>query len=64
MFVAVAVIMLMRVESVIYFKYNLWLYLYSLIAAIFLLSRYLFGAFYRDVPVNPDYTPGVTITLL
>lgn len=63
MFVAVAVIMLMRVESVIYFKYNLWLYLYSLIAAIFLLSRYLFGAFYRDVPVNPDYTPGVTIVI-
>lgn len=63
MFVAVAVIMLMRVESVLYFKYNLWLYLYSLIAAIFLLSRYLFGAFYRDVPVNPDYTPGVTIII-
>ncbi|WP_234404886.1 glycosyltransferase [Paenibacillus bouchesdurhonensis] len=63
MFVAVAVIMLMRVESVLYFKYNLWLYLYSLIAAIFLLSRYLFGAFYRDVPVNPEYTPGVTIII-
>lgn len=63
MFVAVAVIMLMRVESIIYFKYNFWLYLYSLIAAIFLLSRYLFGAFYRDVPVNPDYTPGVTIII-
>ncbi|AZK46434.1 glycosyltransferase family 2 protein [Paenibacillus lentus] len=63
MFVAVAVIMLMRVESVLYFKYNLWLYLYSLIAALFLLSRYLFGAFYRDVPVNPDYTPGVTIII-
>ncbi|GAA0136767.1 hypothetical protein YSY43_36080 [Paenibacillus sp. YSY-4.3] len=63
MFVAVAVIMLMRVESVIYFKYNFFLYLYSLIAAIFLLSRYLFGAFYRDVPVNPDYTPGVSIII-
>lgn len=63
MFVAVAIIMLMRVESVLYFKYNFWLYLYSLIAALFLLSRYLFGAFYRDVPVNPDYTPGVTIII-
>ncbi|GIP60677.1 glycosyltransferase [Paenibacillus sp. FSL W8-0186] len=63
LFIAVAIIMLMRVESVIYFKYNFWLYLYSLIAAIFLLSRYLFGAFYRDVPVNPDYTPGVSIII-
>src|SRR5690606_10268811 len=63
LFIAVAIIMLMRVESVIYFQYNFWLYLYSLIAAILLLSRYLFGAFYRVVPVNPDYTPGVSIII-
>ncbi|MBP1991825.1 glycosyltransferase family 2 protein [Paenibacillus eucommiae] len=61
--VAVAIIMLMRVESVIYFKYNSLLYLYSITAAAFLLSRYLYGALYRDVPVNPDYTPGVTIII-
>ncbi|WP_334073061.1 MULTISPECIES: glycosyltransferase [Paenibacillus] len=63
LFVAVLFIMLMRVESVIYFRYNLVLYLYSLIAAAFLLTRYLFGAFYRDVPINPDYTPGVSIII-
>ncbi|RXZ79879.1 glycosyltransferase family 2 protein [Paenibacillaceae bacterium] len=63
MFVAVAVIMLMRVESFIYFKYNYVLYLYSIIAATFLLSRYLFGALHRDVPLNPDYTPSVTIVV-
>lgn len=63
MFVAVIFIMLMRAESIIYFKYNLVLYLYSLIAAAFLLTRYLFGAFYRDVPINPEYTPGVSIII-
>ncbi|WP_313732026.1 glycosyltransferase family 2 protein [Cohnella nanjingensis] len=63
LFVAAAFVMLMRAESVIYFKYNSLLYLYSLIAAAFLLSRYLFGAFYRDVPINPEYTPGVSIII-
>jgi len=63
LFIAAAIIMLMRVESILYFKYNALLYFYSLIAAGFLLSRYLFGAFYRDVPINPDYTPGVSIII-
>ncbi len=56
-------IMLMRAESVIYFKFNKWLYLYSIITAAFLLSRYLFGAFYRPVPIDKNYTPGVTIII-
>ncbi|ARC85988.1 glycosyl transferase 2 family protein [Clostridium argentinense CDC 2741] len=59
--VVVSIIMLMRVESVIYFKYNIFLYFYSIIAAAFLLSRYFFGALYRNVPINPNYTPGVSI---
>ncbi|MDF2836546.1 MAG: putative N-acetylglucosaminyltransferase [Paenibacillus sp.] len=58
-----SVVLLMRAESVIYFKYNYILYLYSLIAATFLLSRYLFGSLHRDVPVNPQYTPGVSIII-
>ena len=53
----------MRAESVIYFKFNKWLYLYSIIAAIFLLSKYFFGFLYREVPVDTDYTPGVTILI-
>ena len=57
------IIVLMRVESVIYFKFNRWLYLYSIIAATFLLTRYLFAMFYRPVPIDPDYTPGVTIII-
>ena len=59
--VIVFVIVLMRAESVIYFQFNRWLYLYSIIAATFLLTRYLFGSFYRPTKIDPDYTPGVTI---
>lgn len=56
-------IILMRAESIIYFKFNKWLYLYSIIAAVFLLSRYLFGALYKPVPIDTSYTPGVTIII-
>ncbi|MFD2371227.1 glycosyltransferase family 2 protein [Brevibacillus sp. GCM10020057] len=61
--VASLLIMLMRAESIVYFKYNALLYLYSLTSAAFLLTRYLFGALYRDVPINPDFTPGVSIII-
>ena len=56
-------IMLMRAESILYFKFNKWLYLYSIITAAFLLTRYLFGAFYRPVKVDPEYTPSVSIII-
>ena len=56
-------IILMRAESVIYFKFNRWIYLYSIIAAVFLLSRYLFGALYKPMPIDTKYTPGVTIII-
>lgn len=56
-------ILLMRVESVVYFAQNSLLYGYSIVTAAFLLSRYLFGMLYSNVPVNPDYTPGVTIVI-
>ena len=58
-----AFIILMRAESVIYFKFNKWLYLYSIITAAFLLTRYFFSLFYRAVPIDPDYTPGVSILI-
>lgn len=57
------VIILMRAESVIYFRFNRFLYLYSIIAATFLLTRYLFATFYRPVKIDPDYTPGVTVVI-
>lgn len=56
-------IMLMRAESILYFKFNKWLYLYSIITAVFLLTRYLFGSFYHPVKVEPEYTPSVTIII-
>lgn len=61
--VIVFVIVLMRAESVIYFKFNRWLYLYSIIAATFLLTRYLFGSFYRPTKIDPEYTPGVSVII-
>ncbi len=57
----VCFIILMRSESIIYFKFNKMLYLYSIIASTFLLTRYFFGTLYRSTPINPKFTPGVTI---
>ena len=63
LFFITACILLMRAESVLYFKFNKVLYMYSIIAATFLLTRYLFGSFYRNVPIDKDFTPGVTIVV-
>lgn len=63
LFLIVAFILLMRAESIIYFRFNKWLYLYSIIAAAFLLSRYLFGSLYKAVPIDASYTPGVSIMI-
>ena len=49
------VIVLMRVESVVYFKFNKFLYMYSIIAAVFLLTRYLFATFYRPVDIDENF---------
>lgn len=63
LFFITACILLMRVESVLYFKFNKILYMYSIVAATFLLTRYLFASFYRPVPIDKDFTPGVTIII-
>ena len=63
LFLCTMVIMMMRVESIRYFAVNPWLYGYSIMTALFLLSRYLFGSFYRQVPVDPEYTPSVTVVI-
>ncbi|MFS0877419.1 glycosyltransferase [Solibacillus isronensis] len=57
------VVLLMRAESVIYFQFNKTLYLYSIIAAALLLSRYFFSIFYRNVKINPHFEPGVSIII-
>ncbi len=56
-------IVMLRTESVLYFQFNKGLYLYSIVAATFLLSRYLFGTFYKPVPIDPAFTPTVTIII-
>ena len=56
-------ILLMRSESVIYLEYNKILYLYSIMTAVFLLSRYFFGALYKPKKIDPDFTPGVSIII-
>ena len=61
--IIVGIIALMRSESAIYFKFNHWLYLYSIITATFLLSRYIFSMFYRPVDVDEDFTPSVSIII-
>ncbi len=55
------IVLLMRSESLLFLQFNRWTAVYSLMTAVFLLTRYLFGAFYRPVPVDREYTPGVTI---
>lgn len=56
-------ILLMRYESVLYLQVANSLIIYSIIAAVFLLTRYIFGAGYRPVPVDPDFSPGVTVII-
>lgn len=56
-------IVFMRSECIIYFKFNKLLYLYSIIAATFLLSRYFFGMLYKPVPLDINFTPSVTVII-
>ena len=56
-------VLLMRVQSVRDFASSPWLYGYSIMTALFLLTRYFFGLLYRPVPVDPDYTPSVTVVI-
>lgn len=57
------IVILMRAESVIYYKFNKFIYTYSIIAATFLLSRYLVGVLYKPIPLDVNYTPGVTVII-
>lgn len=63
LFLITLVILLMRTESVLDFSQNSVLYGYSIVTAAFLLSRYLFGSLYKPVPINPEYTPSITIVI-
>ncbi len=56
-------VIMLRTESVLYFQFNKGLYLYSIVAATFLLSRYLFGALYKPVPIDPTFHPSITVII-
>ncbi|NLB38883.1 MAG: glycosyltransferase [Clostridiales bacterium] len=58
-----AAVLLMRAESLFYLRFNRITAVYSLATGIYLLTRYLFGSFYRPVAVDPAYTPGVSIII-
>jgi len=63
LFLTTVFIILMRAESVLYFKFNKIIYTYSIVAATFLITRYLFASFYRPTDIDPKFIPGVTIII-
>ena len=63
LFLVTAIIFLLRFESILYLRFTTILSVYSIITATFLLTRYFFGSMYRSTPVDPTFTPGVTIVI-
>ncbi len=63
LFLCTLIIMFMRVESIAEFAKSPMIYGYSILTALFLLTRYLFGVFYRPIPVDPNFTPSVTVVI-
>lgn len=56
-------IIFMRVESIKFFSYQPVLYGYSLITALYLITRYIFGGLYKPVNTEYNFTPGVSIII-
>lgn len=61
--VAIAAIFLIKMESVFYFWFDVPVFLYGLAAAAVLVTRFLFASLYKPTPVDPDFTPGVSIVV-
>lgn len=53
----------MRQESVFYFMFDVPVFTYGIVASVFLVTRFVFSFFYRNVPVDPEFTPGVSIVI-
>ncbi|EPR43172.1 glycosyl transferase family 2 [Desulfovibrio sp. X2] len=62
-FVVLLAIAFIKQESVFYFWFDVPVFLYGLCSVVFLLSRFLFAALYRSFPVDPDYTPTVSVII-
>ena len=61
--ISIVAVLYLRQESIFYFLFDVPVFLYGIIASVFLLSRFFFAFFYRNEPVDLDYTPGVTIVI-
>lgn len=61
LFLVFAGLAYVKYESVIYFVFNVPVYLYGIGASLFLVSRFFFALFYRPIAIQPSYTPSVTI---
>lgn len=59
----IANIVFMRFESIKFFSYQPVLYGYSLITALYLVTRYIFGGAYKPVTAEFDFTPEVSIII-
>ena len=62
-FILVSLIILMRVNSASLGTVGRAAYIYGIVTSAYLLTRYLFGALYKPIAVNPDFTPGVSIVI-
>lgn len=60
---SVYVVVYMRQESLFYFMFDVPVFTYGIIASVFLISRFVFAFFYRNVPLDPSFTPGVSIVI-
>ena len=60
---SVYAVLYMRKESVFYFMFDIPVFTYGIIASVFLVSRFIFAFFYRNVPLDLSFTPGVSIVI-
>lgn len=63
LFLISLLVVLMRYESTLYLIFAPSLSIYSIITAVFLMTRYMFGSMYRPIKIDPDFAPGVTIVI-
>ncbi|MDR2137052.1 MAG: glycosyltransferase [Synergistaceae bacterium] len=59
----ILLIFAIKMDSVFYFLFDVPVFLYGLCTAAFLLTRFFFAVFYKEIPVDPNYTPTVTIVI-
>lgn len=53
----------LKKESIFYFWFDVPIFFYGLCSVFYLITRFLFAAFYRPVSVDPEYKPAVSIII-